>query len=296
MSLINYEIFEAVVKHQSFLRASEILKLSPSAISHSISKLEDTIGFPLFIRSKTGVQLTNSGKELLPYIRTILNDVENLNQRVAQLNGLEKGTVRIGTINSVCVSWLPDIIRSFAKLYPGIELNIFQGGYDDVVSWLHSNTVDIGFISISHADSLQVTPVYKDQLLCIVPKGFQPLHSGYITSKDIENQNIVRQREGYDTETNEFINKHGLTVTTQFHIVDDQSLIAMVESGFGISIMPELAIKHLHISNVDSYIFKPEEYRILGLASMNKQFLSPAASRLQDYVLKYLEDNKIMNV
>ena len=46
MSLINYEIFEAVVKHQSFLRASEILKLSPSAISHSISKLEDTIGFP----------------------------------------------------------------------------------------------------------------------------------------------------------------------------------------------------------------------------------------------------------
>ncbi len=296
MSLISYGIFDAVVKHGSFLRASEMLKISPSAVSHSIAKLEETIGFPLFIRGKTGVQLTNGGKELLPHIRTILNEVENLNQLVAQLNGLEKGTVKVGTINSVCVSWLPEIIRSYAKLYPTIELQIFQGGYQEVATWIQSGIVDIGFLSTSHAHSLEFIPVYKDPLLCIVPKKYRPLHPGYITSSDIENHNFVHQREGYDTETNEFISKHNLTVHTQFHIVDDQSLIAMVESGFGICIMPELVIKHLHIHNVDAYTFKPEEYRILGLASTNKHFLSPAALKLHSFILTHLAENNIKNV
>ncbi len=296
MSLISYEIFDAVVKHESFLRASEVLRISPSAISHSIAKLEDTIGFPLFVRNKRGVKLTDGGEELLPYIRTILNDVENLKQRVAQLNGLEKGTVKIGTINSVCVSWLPDIIRSFAGLYPEIAIEIFQGGYDEVSTWLQSGTVDIGFLSLSRASSLQVAPIYKDPLMCIVPKNFATANAGYITCDDIQNQNFVHQREGYDTETSEFISKHGLTVRTPFHIVDDQSLIAMVESGFGVCIMPELAVKHLHTGNVDAYIFKPEEYRILGLAALNRQLLSPAASKLQGFILAYLADNKIMNV
>ena len=63
MSLPAYQIFKTVVEQNSFQRAAEILHLTPSAISHSISSLEKELGFPLFIRNKTGIQLTGYGEK-----------------------------------------------------------------------------------------------------------------------------------------------------------------------------------------------------------------------------------------
>ena len=58
MTLLSYEIFQTILEQGSFTKAAQILHLTPSAISHSISSMEEEIGFPLFIRSKNGVRLT----------------------------------------------------------------------------------------------------------------------------------------------------------------------------------------------------------------------------------------------
>jgi len=295
MSLGNYEIFDEVVKQKSFIKASEILNLTPSAVSHAISKLEETIGFPLFIRNKSGVQLTNYGEELLQYIRQILKASEYLDQVVSDLNGLNKGTIKIGTFNSVCVNWIPDIIKTFSKLYPNIKCTIFQGGYDDVNNWLKEGTVDLGFITTSYVDDLEVTPLYKDSIMCVLPKSYSPKNQDYVTIDDIKSHNIVCQREGYDAETTKFLKKNGISVNTQFHIEDDQSLVAMVESGFGICLMPELVLRNIQ-SEVNTYIIKPEEYRIIGIAYLRKNNLSPSAARLHDFIISHLESKNIINI
>lgn len=297
MSLENYKIFDEVVKQKSFTKTSEVLNLTPSAISHSISKLEQTFGFRLLIRNRKGVQLTSYGRDILEHIRIILKASNNLNEVVSKLNGLNKGSINIGTINSVCVNWIPDIVKTFSKLYPNIEYKIFQGGYDDINHWLNAGIVDLGFISISGVDrlNLEITPLYKDRIMCVFPTTHKPIHCDYVTIDDIKNKKVIYQREGYDAETNDFLKKNRISVYSQFHIEDDQSLISMVESGFGICIMPELVLKNTP-SNVGIYPIRPEEYRIIGLACMNKHDLSPAATRLHDFIVYYLERNKIKNL
>lgn len=118
LSLLSYEIFKTVVEQSSFQQAAKILHLTPSAISHSISSLEKELGFSLFIRNKLGVKLTGYGGSLLPCIQNVLNSEEHLKQEVSMLMGFEKGTIKLGTFNSVCTNWIPDIVKTFKRLYP----------------------------------------------------------------------------------------------------------------------------------------------------------------------------------
>ena len=54
MTILAYQVFDAVVKERSFQKAAEAMNLTPSAISHTISSMEKELGFPLFVRSKQG--------------------------------------------------------------------------------------------------------------------------------------------------------------------------------------------------------------------------------------------------
>ena len=73
MTLLSYQIFQTVVEQGSFQKAAQILNLTPSAISHSISSMEKELGFPLFNRNKNGITLTSYGENLKPYILSVLN-------------------------------------------------------------------------------------------------------------------------------------------------------------------------------------------------------------------------------
>lgn len=284
MSLPSYHIFKTVVEQSSFQHAAEILHLTPSAVSHSVSALEKELGFPLFIRNKTGVKLTGYGESLLPHIQKVINSEEHLKQEISLLNGLEKGTIKLGTFNSVCTNWIPYIVKSFQKLYPNISIELYQGNYNDVSDWIKNGLVDIGFLSTSSAGKLQITPIYKDPLMCVVPKNFKIKNKDYITIDEIRGRNFVYQREGCDADINNFFHKYELNAISTCYVVDDQSTIAMVESGFGICIMPELVMLNKN-NNVDIYRIEPREYRIIGISVFNKAFMAPAVKKMFDHIV-----------
>ena len=90
------------------------------------------LGFPLFIRKKNKISLTSDAEILLQYVRQLLQAEEVVNQAIDELKGLERGFVRLGCFNSVCTKWIPELVKAFGELYPGIEIEIFQGTYNDI--------------------------------------------------------------------------------------------------------------------------------------------------------------------
>ncbi|MGL5511699.1 MAG: LysR family transcriptional regulator, partial [Sporomusa sp.] len=243
MSLFSYQIFETVAKRKSLVRAAEELNITPSAISHSLMKLEKAFGFPLLIRDKNGAALTRNGELLLPSIQAILHLEKKIWGEINLLNGLEKGRINLGAFNSVCCCWLPDILKSFKQKHPRIDIHIFQGGYADMENWLQSTKIDIGFISMPISNNLSVTPLMEDQLLCVTPITFKSLNPNYITINELRDQEFIFLEEGYDNDIKIFINNHNLSVNPHHKIKDDTSVLALVESGIGISIIPELVLK-----------------------------------------------------
>ena len=285
MTLLTYQVLKTVAEQGSFRKAADILGLTPSAISHAISSMESELGFSLLNRSKSGVTLTNYGEHLLPYVNAVLNSDESLLQAVAEFNGLKRGKVKVGCFSSVCTSWMPHIMNSFKTQYPDITIELFQGTYDDVVYWIKNGVVDLGFLSVSSAGDIFIEPLYKDRLLCVVPKGTKKCEpKEYMTIEELRNHQFVTQRECTDADIQNFLKENSLNVQSNYHVVDDLSTIAMVANGFGICLMPELVMKDIPYE-VDCYQIQPDAYRIIGIATRNPEFMAPAVRTMYNHIL-----------
>lgn len=284
MTLLSYQVLKTVADQGSFRKAAELLGLTPSAVSHAVSSMEKELGFFVFNRGKNGVMLTNYGERLLPYVNAVLNSDESLQQAVAEFNGLKQGRIKIGCFSSVCTNWMPELIHAFAKSYPAIEMEIFQGTYDDVSYWIKNGVVDVGFLSVSSAGEIPIVPLYKDSLLCVVPKGLRT-RQGRMEVEELREYQFVTQRESTDADIQNFMKEHDLNVTSNYHVVDDLSTVAMVAHGFGICLMPEMVMQDIPYE-VDCFHLKEDAYRIIGLAALDFETMAPAVRMFYEQVVK----------
>ena len=288
MTLFTYEIFDTVVQEKSFQKASVLLNMTPSAVSHAISGMEKEVGFSLFIRGKQETVLTTHGELLLPYVRAVLKSEESLQETIAAFRGLEKGTVKLGVFNSVCSVWVPEIVKKFQESFPSIRIEIYQGTYADLVEWLRNGTVDLCMMSAVDADGFDYTPLYHDRLLCVVPKGFSTKNEGYITFEEMRAQCFVTQWSSCDGDAQRVLKDHGLEPSTYCHVVDDMSTIAMVEAGMGICILPELLMRKS--DKVDWYPMEEDCYREIGLSVNNYRTVSPAVKKMMEMIKQYVDE------
>ena len=289
MTLLSYEIFQTILEQGSFAKAAQILHLTPSAISHSISSMEEEIGFPLFIRSKNGVRLSSAGEEINPYIQKIVASEDALKQAVAQMKGLGTGKVNIGCINSVCLAWIPDISRSFGEEHPQITVEIYQGSYNDVVDWVRNGTIDLGIVSEAASDGLPFTELMEDDLVAVVPRGYMPESTKSITPEDLKDQPFVIQQDSCDIDIIRYLDEYNLQIRANCHILDDQSAIAMVEAQTGLLLMPRLGLINPP-KDVEIYPLYPRHYRKLGIITLSDDFMSPAANEMSEHIRKYVEN------
>ncbi|TAR47287.1 LysR family transcriptional regulator, partial [Lactiplantibacillus plantarum] len=167
MANFAYEVFSTVVAQHTFYQAAATLNVTPSAVSHSINQLEKELGFPLFIRNRSGVELTSDGRQVLPYVQEILNTESNLRQVADNIQGLHSGSVRIGGFSSVCINWLPRIIREFNHKYPDIKISVMQGNFNEITNWAKIGTIDIGFTSMPVNENLLVHSLINDPIYCV---------------------------------------------------------------------------------------------------------------------------------
>jgi DNA-binding transcriptional LysR family regulator len=285
MTLFSYEIFDMVAHQGSFNKAAQQLHLTPSAISHAIAVMEEELGFDLFHRSKNGVTLTRNGEALYPAIRAVLNSNEALQQMVAQLNGLHKGRVRLGTFNSACTYLLPGILKSFAAEFPQIDVEVLQGTYADIIDWLRTGVIDLGFLSASSAGSCPIQPLLKDPLRCVVPKGWPVPAGGVMTPEQMRGQKFVIQGESTDADIQNYLQKYKIDTLSRCRVVDDMSNIAMVEAGIGIAIMPQLILRDCRAA-IDIYPVEPQEYRVIGLAVQEAAAMAPAVEQMRQHIIR----------
>ena len=291
MTLLEYRIFHAVIQQGSFAKAAQVLHITPSAISHAISSLEKACGFSLFIRSRGGVSLTHNGEVIYPFIRQVLAADDVLCQTIDDFRGVMRGTVRIGGFDSVCISWLPEIVKEFKRHFPGVQIEIHQGTYADVISWIKTGVVDIGFLSTESTRELTIQPLYRDQLMCIMPKGFKTRRPGVITPEEMKSETFVVQGDAVDADVQAFLAKYHFSVQASCRVNDDLATIAMVESGFGICIMPALILERYH-GNVDICSIEPMEYREFGIAMLNPRTLSPAVRQMARQIESYARQKR----
>ncbi|GFZ91890.1 LysR family transcriptional regulator [Paenibacillus marchantiophytorum] len=278
MSLTKFEIFRTVVEIGNLTKASETLNLSQSAVSHAISSLESELGFKLLMRGRFGVKLTDNGERILRHVHSLLQVHEHLKQEAAEINKLETGTLRIGSFSSVTTQWLPQIMMRFQQLHPSIELILAEGDYNTIEQWIVNGTVDLGFVSLPTSEALEVIPLRKDGMLCIVSNQ-HPLHAQKnIGLEQLSKEPFIIQKAGCDKEVRMIFKESGFRLNVKFEVSDVHAIIAMVQSGLGISIIPEMLLPRLP-ENISALRLEREYYRTIGLATSSLTTTAPAARK-----------------
>lgn len=291
MNIGKYETLMAVVEAGSLTRAAQSLGCTQSAVSHSIDSLEQELGFALLKRGRSGVRLTGEGERLIGAVRNLLNSAEQLAQTAASIRGLESGTVRIGSFTSVAVHWLPPVLKEFQKDYPQVEFKLLNGDYHDVEQWLMEGSIDIGFVNVPSAVDCECIPLMEDRLLAILPRHSRFESYPRFPLVECETEPFISLLESSDHDARRALEAAGVKPNVRFYTKDDYAIIAMVEQGLGISIMPELLLKGRH-DDIQMLPLVPEAKRTIGIAIAAGAKAGPATRRFADYVVRYVTETR----
>ena len=288
MNITKYQTFLKVVELGSLTRAAEALGYTQSGVSHTINSLEEELGFTLLIRSRAGVQLTAEGERVLPAMRSILNGLSQLDQIVAAIRGLDTGVVRVGSFTSVAVHWLPGIIKTFQQDHPRIEFKLLNGDYHDVERWLQDGSIDVGFVVLPSRVECRAIPLREDRLLAILPKDHPKAGLDRFPLSEIEHEDFISLLKNSDHDARRAMELAGVKPHIKFTTKDDYAIIAMVENGLGISIVPELLIKG-HADNLRAMELFPAARRTIALAIPDPAVMSPAVQAFADCVKRWVD-------
>lgn len=291
MNIDKYKSLMCVVETGSLTRAASELGCTQSAVSHSIDSLEQELGFSVIKRSRAGVRLTPEGERLMPAVRNLLNSSELLSQMASSIRGLESGTVRIGSFTSVAVHWLPHIFKRFQQDYPNVEFKLLNGDYNDVDQWIRDGSIDIGFITVPSELDCECIPLIEDRLLAILPEDSRFASYPKFPLIECETEPFISLLQSSDHDARRALEAAGVKPNVRFYTKDDYAIIAMVEQGLGMSIMPELLLKGRH-DRLLKLPLVPEAKRTIGMAIAASEKAGPATRRFADYVVKYISELK----
>lgn len=145
-NLNHYKIFYEAAKTGNISKAAETLYISQPAVSKSITRLEQSLGQTLFIRSKRGVKLTAEGTTLYTYLKQAFESIDTAEKALRHASELGMGQLRIGVSTSLCKHILLSYLQDFIRENPHVKITIECNPTFETIQLLKQDKIDIGLI------------------------------------------------------------------------------------------------------------------------------------------------------
>ena len=260
-----YEVY----KEMSFSKAAKNLYISQPSLSAAIKKVEQRIGFPIFDRSSTPVQLTDLGKEYIRSIEIIMDVESSFQNYVQDVQDMRVGSLAIGGTNLFASYVLPPLLSRFSEQYPHIRVNLVEANTTELTEKLFSGTLDLLI------DNQTMDPVIyekrffcEEHLLLAVPSQFisnKPIRNYALSASDVrqgrhlssqvlpipldffQNEPFLLLKSGNNTRTRADSICHNARFTPRVKLELEQQITAynLSRYGMGISFCGDTLICHV---------------------------------------------------
>lgn len=262
---------------------AQALGYTQSGVSHILKTLEGECGLPLMLRGRKGARLTPAGEALLPYFRALCRAEAALLEQAQSLRGLEQGCLRVGSVPSLSACLLPRLLGTFRRRHPGIQVQLRHGEYKELEQWLLEGEVDCAFLALPTSPRLAVCPLLEDRVVAVLPPNHPLASQEKITGQQLRTQPFIRFQEGWDTEIRDALAALDLQPEEVLTVQDDYAILAMVEHGLGVSILPELILT-THPYQVEVRELDPPARRQLAFAWRKEETPLPALEAFRQVV------------
>ncbi len=283
MNPTKYDIFLKVYQTKSFTKTAEYYQYTQSAISQMIRSLETEMDTTLFHRTTEGVILTFEGKRLLPVIQEIALAHEHLEEVLGTLHNNRIGRVRIGAYISLSCFWLPLCIKSFNDLYPNISFELYQEDDAQILEWLRKGNIDFAFICDPHKREFCFHQLFEDPFLLALPIDYPLNEQEEYSLKEFADCNFISLDVGYSDYIKQMFRSASINPAIKYRTIDDSGTLALVEQGFGVSLLPAF-VAHRLLYRVQFVHPKESVSRKVGVLFRKKDHLTWAQKKFLQYV------------
>ena len=281
-------LLEAIDKG-SLTKAGQALGYTQSYLTQIMKSFEDEVGFPLLVKTNRGVEPTQEARLLLPAMRRIVESEERLDQEIAELQGLHRGTLRIGTFVSTSVYWVPQIIEYFQNNYPQVVFQIEELGHDEMIDGLTDGSLDIALMSYpGDKVSIDFIPIIEDPMLLAFPSSHELSKYDYVPVDKLKDYPFIMTYKSYDKDPHRVFEEAGFTPEVRYYSRDDFAVLSMVQRGLGLAILPELTINEFP-GDYETRMLEPEAYRTLGIGIRSFEYAGPLAKFVIKYIMKNIK-------
>lgn len=286
-----YQVFVKVVETGSFTRTAEALGYTQSAVSQNVAALENELSATLLHRTKSGVGLTADGREYFPYIQALCAAHQRLEEKHREMEGLENGVIRMGTFTSVSRSLLPHCMKEFQRKYPRVRFELEQGEYTSIGQWLRQGSVDLGFLTPETASGLESATLCEDEMLALLPAGHPLARQEKVSAAQLAAQPFILLGEGEYSVPMRVFRSQGLEPDVRYRVIDDYTIMAMVEEGLGVSALYRRVLGRLG-PGLRALPIEPPMKRTIVLACRDRKTLPLASRYFMDFLLGRLKQEE----
>ena len=237
--------FYEVARHGSFTRAARELLVSQSALSVQIKALEVSLGAALFDRRRAGVSLTDAGQRAFTAAERIFADVDQLVADFRQGDRRVPGTVSVGTVNSIGIYMLPDLLTAFRAKYPDVRVRLDFRESERVMDQLYQGKTDLAIVPWQRAyPDLAPTVLTRQKLFLVAPPDHPLASAQALSPHDLEAHAFVGYHEGMHTRAmiDALFKRMSLNVEYSIESSNAATIKQMVLAGMGIAFLPEMAV------------------------------------------------------
>ena len=246
MELHQLRYFCAVAETGSFSRAAEQSHVAQPSLSQQILKLEDELGARLFDRLGRSVRLTDLGKTFLPRARAVLRELEAAKGDVVERKDSVAGPLCVGVIPTIAPYFLPPQLICFTRQFPQAQLTVVEEITPVLLDRLRASTVDVAILALPiRGHEFDTFPLLTERLFAALPRKHALASRRSLSLKDLRKEPFLLLRDGHcfrDTAV-AACDRARLNPQIVFESGQFSSILSMVGTGMGVSIVPEMAIE-----------------------------------------------------
>ena len=239
--------FITIAELGSFSKAADVLNISQPSLSLAIHHLEQELNCVLLQRSHGGATLTDIGKHVYKHAKNILNSLEAIKDEVDNYTSLRKGNIYLGSVNAGSNTLLPNVLSTFNKIYPNIQIRVRETGSLDIATAVRNGELHLGLVVRSpeqpqFLEGLVVEDLISSSLVVCVPSKHKLSKKSVIRIEDIVSEPFIFFRKGYLMHEILTSLMAGRNTKAVYYTDNTESAKRMVASGVGLMLLPEMSI------------------------------------------------------
>ena len=272
-SLRQLSYLVALAKELNFTRAAETCFVGQSTLSAGLKELEDGLGIKLVERDRQNVSITPAGFEVLERAKSILTASEDLVEYAGASGKPMTATIRLGVIPTIAPFLLPTVLPEVRKRFPDLRITLREDLTANLLSRLTEHKLDFALIALPYdVRGLLVEELFDDHFWLVAREGDPALKGKEVILPAKMAERLLLLEEGH------CLREHSLQACKKADIRKDEgmeatsllTLLQMVESGFGIALLPEMAVKSNLLNNSDlvaKAMATPAPKRVIALVA-----------------------------